>query len=87
VPHKLRSLIIIIATSCPCDQGKTIVNISPKASHTHRRNLRMLQLLWKMQLQIQYTPVELRPHEYVPEEPAKFHAQDVIRRKENPTKY
>jgi hypothetical protein len=35
------------------------------ASHTHRENLRMLQLLWKIQLKIQYTPVELRSYVYV----------------------
>jgi hypothetical protein len=51
-----------------------IVSISTKTSHTHRKNLRMLQLLWKMQLQIQYTPVELRPSVYVTEEPAEFYA-------------
>jgi hypothetical protein len=28
-----------------------------------------------MQLQIQYTPVKLRPHVCVPEEPGEFHAQ------------
>ncbi len=39
--------------------------ISTMASHTHRKNNRMLQLLWKMQLQIQYTPVELSPYVYV----------------------
>ncbi len=37
----------------------------------------MLQLLWKMQLQIQYIPAELRPHGYVPDEPAEFHAQEA----------
>jgi hypothetical protein len=30
-----------------------------------------------MQLQIQYTPVELRPHVYVSEEPAEFHTQEA----------
>jgi hypothetical protein len=47
----------------------------------------MLQLLWKMHLQIQYTPVLLGSHEYVPEEPAEIHPQelqDVITREGNP---
>ncbi len=44
----------------------------------NRKNLKMLQLLWKMQLQIQYTPVELRPLVYVTEEPAEFHAQEAV---------
>ncbi len=35
----------------------------------------MLWLLWKTQLQIQYTPVKLRPHVCVPEEPGEFHSQ------------
>ncbi len=54
-----------------------IVSISIKASHIHRKNLRMLQLLWSMQLQIQCVPVELRPNvysTYVTKEPAEFHA-------------
>ncbi len=51
-----------------------IISISTKASHIHRKNLRMLQLLKKMQLQIEYTPVELRPSMYVTEEPAEFYA-------------
>jgi hypothetical protein len=67
-----------------------IVSIRTKASHIRRQNLRKLQLLWKMQLQIQYAPVELGPHVYVTEEPAEFHASkavDFIRREGNPTKY
>jgi hypothetical protein len=43
--------------------------------HHPRKNLRMLQLLSKMQLQILYTPVELRPHVYVSEECDEFHAR------------
>ncbi len=27
---------------------------------------------------VQYTVVELRPHVYVPEEPAEFHAQEAV---------
>jgi hypothetical protein len=38
-----------------------------------------------MQLQIQYIPVELRPHVYVTEEPAEFHA--LGEREGKPTKY
>ncbi len=30
-----------------------------------------------MQLQIQYTPVKLRPHVYVLKKPGKFHAQEA----------
>jgi hypothetical protein len=52
---------------------KKILSIRTMASHTHRENLRMLQLLWKIQLQKQYTPVELRPYVYVTEEPAEFY--------------
>jgi hypothetical protein len=37
----------------------------------------MLQLLWKMQLQIEYTPVKLKPHVHVPEEPGEFHPQEA----------
>ena len=51
-----------------------IVSISIKASHIHRKNLRMLQLLWRMQLQIQCTPMDLRPNVYVTKEPAKLPA-------------
>jgi hypothetical protein len=35
----------------------------------------MLQLLWKMQIRIQYTLLKLRPHEYVPKELSEFHAE------------
>jgi hypothetical protein len=45
--------------------------------HHPRKNLRMLQLLSKMQLQILYTPVELRPHVYVPEEFDEFFAREA----------
>jgi hypothetical protein len=34
----------------------------------------MLQLLWRMQLQIQCTPMDLRPNVYVTEEPAELRA-------------
>ncbi len=44
--------------------------------HT-QKNLRTLGLLLKVQLQIEYIPVELRPHVYVPEEPAECHAQEA----------
>ncbi len=37
----------------------------------------MLKNLPKMQLQIQYRPVELRPYMKVSEEPAKSHAQEA----------
>ncbi len=57
------------------EEEKKMVIISTKASHT-QENLRMLQLLWKMQLQTQYTPVQLRPHRYAHEEPSEFHAQE-----------
>ncbi len=59
----------------PEDDKKNFVSIRTKASHT-QDNLRMLQLLCKMQLQTQYTPVQLRPHRHVPEEPSEFHAQE-----------
>jgi hypothetical protein len=45
--------------------------------NTHWKNLRMLQLLWRMQLQRQCTPLELTPNVYVTEEPAKFHAWEA----------
>jgi hypothetical protein len=44
------------------DDEKTLASAQRQA--THRKNLSMLQLLWTMQLQMQYTPVKLRPHEY-----------------------
>jgi hypothetical protein len=35
------------------------------------------QFLWRMQLQIQYTPGKVRPHLRVPEEIREFHAQEA----------
>ncbi len=57
-----------------------------KASHTYEKNLRILQLLWKMQLQIECTPLELRPHEMYLKNLLR-RLQGVIRREERPTKY
>jgi hypothetical protein len=37
----------------------------------------MLQLLWKVQFQTQYTPVQLRPRVCVCEDPAEFHPQEA----------
>ncbi len=48
-----------------------------KGKHTPGKNLRMLQFLWKMQLHIHCTSVQLRPHVYVPEEPGWFHIQEA----------
>ncbi len=50
----------------------------------------MLKNLPKMQLQIQYRPVELRPYMKLSEEPAKSHAQEAAGRYQeggNLTKY
>ncbi len=48
-----------------------------QAGHTHKKNLRVLQFLWRMQLQIHYRPVKLGPHVCVSEEPGEFHAQEA----------
>ncbi len=66
--HKTKSFISLY---------QKFVIVSTKASHTQRKDVRMTHLLWKMELHIQYAPVKLRPHIYVPKEPGGFHAQEA----------
>ncbi len=51
---------------------------SAKRQATHiRKNLRALQFLCRMQLKIQYTPVQSIPHVHVPEDPREFYTHEA----------
>jgi hypothetical protein len=60
-----------------CQIKSVCPNISTRTSPTYVKNLKMLQLLWKIQLQLQYIPLQWRSQVCFPEEPGEFHAQEA----------
>jgi hypothetical protein len=48
-----------------------------KSKPCKQENFSILQLLWKMLLQIQYTLVKLRPHVNAPKKPSDSHAHEA----------